>query len=46
MPQDPRGPIEHPRGTLALIGVYGMLFAAGWLAVYFFIYVPRGAVTR
>ena len=46
MSQDPRGPTEHPRGTLALIALYGVLFAAGWLAIYFLIYVPRGAVTR
>lgn len=38
-------PGRHPRGTLALIGLYGVLFAAGWLAVYVFIYLARGAVT-
>jgi hypothetical protein len=36
---------QHPIGTLAIVGVYGALFALGWLVVYFFIYVPRGAVT-
>ncbi len=35
----------HPRGTLALIGLYGLLFVAGWFAFYLFIYLPRGAVT-
>ncbi|HLZ45088.1 MAG TPA: hypothetical protein VKQ05_05350 [Gemmatimonadales bacterium] len=36
---------EHPRGTLFLIGVYGVVFAAAWFAVYFFIYLRRGGVT-
>ena len=36
---------EHPIGTLAIVGAYGVLFALGWLLVYFFIYLPRGAVT-
>ena len=37
---------EHPRGTLALMVIMGVVFVLGWLAVYFFIYVPRGIVTR
>lgn len=37
---------EHPRGTLALIGLYGLLYVAGWFAVYFFLYLGRGGVTR
>jgi hypothetical protein len=37
---------EHPRGTLAIVGLYGLLFLAGWLALFFFVYLPRGAVTR
>jgi hypothetical protein len=36
---------NHPRGTLAIVGLYGLLFAIGWLAFFFFIYLPRGAVT-
>ncbi len=35
----------HPRGTLAIVGVYGLLFAIGWLVIYFFVFVPRGALT-
>jgi hypothetical protein len=34
----------HPRGTLALIALYGLLFLLGWLAIYFLLYVPRGPV--
>lgn len=35
----------HPIGTLVVIGVYGLLFAIGWLAVYLFLFLPRGRVT-
>ena len=34
---------DHPRGTLAIDAVFGLLFALGWLAVYFFIFLARGA---
>ncbi|HEY7195453.1 MAG TPA: hypothetical protein VH439_17045 [Gemmatimonadales bacterium] len=37
---------EHPRGTLFLIGLYGVVFAAAWFAVYFLVYLHRGGVTR
>ncbi len=36
---------EHPRGTLALTIVLGALMLATYFGIYFFIYVPRGAVT-
>ena len=36
---------QHPVGTLAIVGVYGLLFALGWLAVYFYVYLSRGPVT-
>jgi hypothetical protein len=36
---------DHPRGTLAIVGLYGLLFVAGWLALFFFVYIPRGVVT-
>ena len=42
---DPTRSTEHPRGTLALLAVYGLLFAAGWFAVYFLVYLGRGGVT-
>lgn len=38
-------PPKHPIGTLAIVGVYGLLFVLGWLAVYYFVFLPRGAVT-
>ena len=46
MAPDPAPPPDgHPRGTLALVGLYGILFAAGWWAVYVWIYLARGPVT-
>lgn len=37
------GPHEHPRGTLAIVIVFGLLFALGWMAVYVFLFLQRGA---
>ena len=43
MTEPPETPADgHPRGTLAVIAVYALLFMAGWLAIYFFTYTPRG----
>jgi hypothetical protein len=36
---------EHPRGTLAVVAIFGLLFALGWLALYFLEFLPRGAPT-
>ena len=41
----PPEPSEHPRGTLALMVLYGVLFVAGWFAIYVLIYLARGPVT-
>jgi hypothetical protein len=38
-------PRQHPIGTLAIVGVYGVLFAVGWLLVYVYVYLARGPVT-
>jgi hypothetical protein len=45
MPEDSPLPGGHPKGTLVLIGLYGLLFAAGWFAFYLFFYLRRGGVT-
>ncbi len=37
---------KHPKGTLAIVGVYGILFLLGWLFVYFFVFLPRGPLTQ
>jgi Cytochrome c oxidase subunit IIa family len=34
---------EHPRGTLAIVIVFGLLFVVGWVAVYVFLFLQRGA---
>ena len=41
----PKTEVEHPKGTLLLIGLYGVVFAAAWFAVYFLVYLHRGGVT-
>jgi hypothetical protein len=34
---------DHPRGTLAIVFVFGLLFVLAWLAVYVFVFLQRGA---
>ena len=36
---------QHPVGTLVIVGIYGLLFVAGWLFVYGYVYLSRGPVT-
>jgi hypothetical protein len=45
-PETPPPTERHPRGTLALVGAYGVLFVLGWFAIYVFIYLARGPVTQ
>jgi hypothetical protein len=33
----------HPRGTLAIVIIFGALFMLGWLAMYFWVFLGRGA---
>jgi hypothetical protein len=35
--------IGHPRGTLAIVAVFALLFALGWFGTYFFVFIERGA---
>jgi hypothetical protein len=35
--------LGHPRGTLAIVIIYAILFALGWVALYVFEFLPRGA---
>jgi hypothetical protein len=37
------GDLGHPRGTLAIVIVFGLLFALGWLAMYLYRFLPGGA---
>jgi hypothetical protein len=36
--------IGHPRGTLAIVAIFGLLFALGWIAFYLFGFLARGAL--
>lgn len=42
---DDEAPLDlgHPTGTLVIVALYGLLFAAGWIALYVFEFLPRGA---
>jgi hypothetical protein len=35
--------LGHPRGTLAIVALFGLLFALAWLAMYVFLFLERGA---
>ena len=35
--------VEHPRGTLAIVLLFGALFALGWFAMYFLRFLAGGA---
>jgi hypothetical protein len=43
MPHQPPDFGEHPRGTLAIVGLYGLLFGVFWLVLYFGVFLERGA---
>lgn len=34
---------QHPKGTLALLAIYALLFTLGLAALYFFEFLGRGA---
>jgi hypothetical protein len=33
----------HPRGTLAIVIIFGLLFLLGWLGMYVHMFLQRGA---
>ena len=35
--------LENPRGTLAIVITFGLLFAVAWLAMFIFGFLGRGA---
>lgn len=39
---DPIDDIGHPRGTLAIVLIFGALFAVGWFAFYLLRFMERG----
>lgn len=44
-PPGPESPVEfeHPRGTMAIVIIFGALFGLGWLAMYIFRFLAMGA---
>ncbi len=42
---EPQAQTGHPKGTLLLMALYGLVFVASWLSVYVFVYLRRGGVT-
>ena len=34
--------IGHPKGTLAIVALYALLFIAGWIFLFATQFVPRG----
>jgi hypothetical protein len=34
--------LGHPRGTLAIVALFGLLFALAWLSTYVFVFLERG----
>ncbi|MEM7483142.1 MAG: hypothetical protein AAF481_18405 [Acidobacteriota bacterium] len=41
--EDLEAVVGHPKGTLVIVGIYGLLFALGWAALYLWQFLPRGA---
>ena len=35
--------LGHPRGTLAIVILFGLLFGLAWLSTYLFVFLERGA---
>jgi hypothetical protein len=35
--------VGHPRGTLAIVLIFGVLFALAWVSTYVFAFLGRGA---
>ena len=38
-----REELGHPRGTLAIMIIFGALFTLAWLVMYVFLFLQRGA---
>ena len=42
-PEDRQDNFGHPRGTLAIVIVFGVLFVLAWFGMYLFLFLQRGA---
>ena len=38
--------IGHPRGTLVIVALFGLLFALGWAAFYVLGFLHRGSLSH
>jgi len=36
--------LGHPRGTLVIVILLGVLFGLGWLSMYLFLFLERGSL--
>jgi hypothetical protein len=41
--ENPQEDFGHPRGTLAIVLIFGLLFLLAWLGMYFYLFLQRGA---
>lgn len=41
-PESPPELGEHPKGTLLVVGIFGLLFFAAWLVLWFVVFAGRG----
>jgi hypothetical protein len=39
---DPPPDSARPRGTIAIVAIFGTLVVLGWLLMFFGLFVPRG----
>ena len=38
--------LEHPRGTLVIVILFGLLLGLGWVLTYLFLFLARGSPHR
>lgn len=36
--------LGHPRGTLVIVALFGLLFGLGWLLMYLWMFLKRGGL--
>ena len=36
--------LGHPRGTLVIVLLFGLLFGLGWFLMYLFVFLQRGSL--
>jgi hypothetical protein len=43
-PENFQEDLGHPRGTLVIVALFGLLFGLGWLLVYLWVFLQRGGL--